>query len=52
MFQRPSLEARLALFRRYLDGDEKQKVLREMQALYSLQHLMHRLEHPNSEFPT
>jgi translation initiation factor 4G len=37
------LTDRIPLFKRYLDGD----VDREKQALYSLQHLMHRLEHPN-----
>ena len=40
------LEVRTPLFKRYLDCDQK----RELQALYALQVLMHRLEHPNSEF--
>jgi len=36
---------RSSLLKKYLDGEMQL----ELQALYSLQHLMHRLEHPNSE---
>ncbi len=44
-FQKNVLTQRTPIFKRYLDGDPP----REAQALYALQHLMHRLEHPNSE---
>ncbi len=44
-FQKPALEVRTPLFKRFLDNNQQ----REMQALYALQHLMHKLEHPNSE---
>ena len=36
------------VLRKYMDDD----LGRQKQALYALQHLMHRLEHPNSEFIT
>ena len=39
------LGARTVVLRKYMDDD----LGRQKQALYALQHLMHRLEHPNSE---
>ena len=41
-----SLSARCLVLRKYVDDN----VERQKQTLYALQHLMHRLEHPNSEF--
>ena len=39
------LKDRVSILKKYVDGNQE----REKNALYSLQHLMHRLEHPNSE---
>ncbi len=40
------MDERKNLLRTYLDG----KVPREKQALYALQNLMHKMEHPNSKY--
>ena len=40
-----SLKFRNPVLKKYLDADME----REVQALFALQHLMHRLEHPNSK---
>ena len=45
-FHRENMDERKNLLRTYLDGNLE----REKQALYALQSLMHRLEHPNSKF--
>ncbi len=45
-FHREFMDERKNLLRTYLDGNLE----REKQALYALQYLMHRLEHPNSKF--
>ena len=44
-FHREIMDERKNLLRTYLDGNLE----REKQALYALQYLMHRLEHPNSK---
>ena len=44
-FQRDIMNELKNLLRTYLDG----KVPREKQALYALQYLMHKMEHPNSK---
>ena len=41
-----ALSNRCLVLRKYVDDN----VERQKQTLYALQHLMHRLEHPNSEF--
>ncbi len=44
-FNPNAFKFRHVVLKRYLDG----KLDRDVQALYAFQHLMHKMEHPNSE---
>ena len=44
-FNKTEMSDLAIVLKKHIDGDQKL----EVQALYALQHLMHRLEHPNSK---